>query len=56
MKARVPVPIGPLESIQASTPGFTPPRRKRLVGELVGWLVVIAFCCAVLACASGLWR
>jgi hypothetical protein len=56
MKTRAPLPIGPLESIQACTPKFSPPHRRRRRIEYVGWLVVIAFFCAVLASAGGYWR
>lgn len=51
-----PLLIGALESIQATTPGFTPPRRSRTrIADAIGWLLLAAVIVTTLAAAGGHW-
>ncbi len=53
MSKRTPLPIGALESIQASTPDFTPPhKRTGFVRWYAGFVIVLAF----LAIVGRLWN
>lgn len=55
MRHRDPLAGAVLESIQAFTPDFIPPRRHARRTGLLGWVLVAAFFCAVLAKAGGTW-
>lgn len=55
MRRRDPLAGAVLESIQAFTPDFIPPRRPASCVGLLGWALVVAFFCAVLAKAGGAW-
>ena len=48
--------VGALESIQATTPGFTPPSRMRVhAAGVIGWLVLAALTVLTLAAFGGRW-
>ena len=55
MKRRPALALGVLESIQSTTPDFTPPQRNRRAISVMGWLLLGAFLFASLAHASGNW-
>lgn len=48
--------LGALESIQHTTPDFTPPTRLRLrAAGLIGWLLLAGLIVLTLAAAGGRW-
>lgn len=57
MKRRDPGTLGALESIQATTPDFTPPTRSRArIADAIGWLLLAALIVTTLAAAGGHWN